>query len=200
MSIATMIWRARPRMMNGLVWIMICSTRETSRHCVTRSNRLIRDRQIVLHGKTSIMLQIFDLQKKFSVVLHWHREPDGVDIRYRTRCAWPCCIYNEWIWTQHAAPEHDDVIKWKHFPRYWPFVRGIHRSPVNSPHKGKWLRALMFSLIGTWINGWVNKREAADSRLNRAHYDVIVVEHRMGNGDDILMTICDLSWVWRHVC
>ena len=23
---------------------------------------------------------------------------------------------------------HDDVIKWKYFPRYWPFVRGIHRS------------------------------------------------------------------------
>ena len=32
---------------------------------------------------------------------------------------------------------HDDVIKWKHFPRYWSFVRGIHRSPVNSPHKGQ---------------------------------------------------------------
>ena len=30
---------------------------------------------------------------------------------------------------------HDDVIKWKPFPRYWPFVRRIHRSPVNSPHK-----------------------------------------------------------------
>ena len=29
-------------------------------------------------------------------------------------------------------PEHDDVIKWKHFPRYWPFVWGIHQSPVNS--------------------------------------------------------------------
>ena len=41
---------------------------------------------------------------------------------------------------------HDDVIKWKHFPRYWPFVRGIHRSPVNSPHKGPWRGALMFSL------------------------------------------------------
>ena len=23
---------------------------------------------------------------------------------------------------------HNDVIKWKHFPRYWRFVRGIHRS------------------------------------------------------------------------
>ena len=30
---------------------------------------------------------------------------------------------------------HDDVIKWKHFPRHGPFVRGIHRSPVNSPQK-----------------------------------------------------------------
>ena len=28
---------------------------------------------------------------------------------------------------------HDDVIKWKHFPRYWPFVKEIHRSPANSP-------------------------------------------------------------------
>ena len=35
------------------------------------------------------------------------------------------------------GPRHDDVIKWKHFPRYWPFVRGIHRSPVNSPHNGQ---------------------------------------------------------------
>ena len=94
MSIATMTWRARPTMRNGLVWIMICSTRETSRHCVTRGNRLIRDQQIVIHGKTSIMLQIFGLQKEFSVVLHWHREPDGVDIRYRTRCDRPCCISN----------------------------------------------------------------------------------------------------------
>ena len=34
--------------------------------------------------------------------------------------------------------KHDDVIKWKHFPRYWPFVRGMHQSPVNSPHKGQW--------------------------------------------------------------
>ena len=42
---------------------------------------------------------------------------------------------------------HDDVIQWKHFPRYWPFVREIHRSPVNFPHKGQWRGALMFSLI-----------------------------------------------------
>ena len=59
------------------------------------------------------------------------------------------------------------------FPRYWPLVRGIHRSPVNSPHKGQWRGALMFSLICVWINGWVNNREAGDLRRYRAHYDVI---------------------------
>ena len=45
--------------------------------------------------------------------------------------------------TLHISILHDDVIKWKHFPRYWPFVRGIHRSPVNSSHKGQWRGALM---------------------------------------------------------
>ena len=59
---------------------------------------------------------------------------------------------------------HDDVITWKHFPRYWPFVQGIHRSPVNSPHKGKWRRALMFSWSAPWVHGWVNTGEAGNLR------------------------------------
>ena len=61
------------------------------------------------------------------------------------------------------------------FPRYWLFVRGIHRSPVNSPHKGQWRGALMFSLICVWINDWVNNREAGDLRRQRAHSDVSVM-------------------------
>ena len=69
-------------------------------------------------------------------------------------------------------------IKWKHFPRYWPFVRGIHRSPVNSPHKGQWRGALMFSLICTWIDGCVNNHEAGNLRCHRGHYDVNVMESK----------------------
>ena len=46
---------------------------------------------------------------------------------------------------------------------------------VNSPHKGQWRGALMFSLIWAWINGWVNNREAGDLRRHRAHYDVLVM-------------------------
>ena len=79
---------------------------------------------------------------------------------------------------------HDDVIKWKHFPHYWTFVRGIHWSPVNSQHKGQWRGGLMFSLICAWINGWVNNHEAGDLRGYHAHYDVI------------LMHICSIRGRW----
>ena len=74
--------------------------------------------------------------------------------------------------------KHDDVIKWKYFPRCWPFARRMHWSPVNSPHKGQWCGALIFSLIWAWINSWVNKREASDLRRHHAHYDVSVMNQR----------------------
>ena len=51
-------------------------------------------------------------------------------------CYWP--ITHFWYQSRNDTRQHDDVIKWKHFPRYWPFVRGIQPSPLNSPHKGKW--------------------------------------------------------------
>ena len=90
------------------------------------------------------------------------------------------CIAN-WItgiaeWITDISHKHDDVIKWKHFPRYCPFVRGIHRSPVNSPHKAQWRGAVMFSSICARINGWVNNGEAGDLRRHPVHYDVIVMK------------------------
>ena len=69
-------------------------------------------------------------------------------------------------------------LKWKPFPRYWPFVRGIHRSPVNSPHEGQWGADLMFSLICAWRNIWVNNRVAVDLWRHGAHYDVIIMRKR----------------------
>ena len=103
-------------------------------------------------------------------------------------------ISQEWLncFSQryHHYWQHDDIMAWEHFPHYswwrhqmetfsaFPFVRRIHRSPVNSPHKGQWRGALMFTLICARINGWVNNCEAGDLRRNRAHYDVIVMWFR----------------------
>ena len=53
--------------------------------------------------------------------------------------------------------------------------------PVNSPHKGQWHGALMFSLICVWINGWVNNRKAGDLRCHRGHYDVKVMKLKLTN-------------------
>ena len=94
---------------------------------------------------------------------------------------------------------HDDVIKWKHFPRYWP------RRPVNSPHKGQWCGALMFSMICAWINAWINNREAGDLRRHRAHYDVTVVTYIFSEwliGTGAIVWLCEWSrpWEWGYIC
>ena len=54
--------------------------------------------------------------------------------------------------------------------------------PVNSPHKGQWRGALMFSLICARIKVWVNNGEASNLRRNRAHYDVTVMSEWMAMG------------------
>ena len=41
---------------------------------------------------------------------------------------------------------HDSVIKWEHFPRYWPFVRGIHRH--------RWISLTKASDAERWCFRW----------------------------------------------
>ena len=71
-------------------------------------------------------------------IMHLRNKLSPYPLSYDTR---------HWFW-------HYDVIKWKHFPRYWRFVRGLKRSLLDSLHKAQWRRALMFSSMCTWTNGW----------------------------------------------
>ena len=101
----------------------------------------------------------------------------------------------------------DDVIKWNHLPRYWPFVREFtgHRwIPLT-----KWRGALMFSLICAWINGWVNNREAGDLRRHCAPYDVTVMRKTFGYKSwmselcgqlsEALLLKIDVSWMQIYI-
>ena len=92
---------------------------------------------------------------------------------------------------------HDDVIQWKHLPRYWPSVRGSHRWPVVSPHKGQWRGALMFSLVCAWTNGWVNNRDTGDLRYYRAHYDVTVTVMRQPKCHAVVAKKIDCHF-WKY--
>ena len=68
---------------------------------------------------------------------------------------------------------------WRHqtetFSALLALCAGNSPVPVNSPHKGQWRGALMFSLICARINNWVNNREAGDLRRHRGHFDVSVM-------------------------
>ena len=61
------------------------------------------------------------------------------NIRYwNVEIKWITYIYNEHIKVDDytmGMTKHDNAIKWQHFPRYWPFVRGIHRSRWIPPQR-----------------------------------------------------------------
>ena len=69
----------------------------------------------------------------------------------------PICYTALALLTTKCNECHDDVIKWKHFPRHCPFVRGIYRSTVISSHKGQWRGALMLS-FDLRPNKWLRKQ------------------------------------------
>ena len=74
-------------------------------------------------------------------------------------------------WQSHTWCRHQMEL----FSALLAFVRGIHRSPVNSPNKGQWRVALMFSMMYAWIYGRVNIHGAGDLRRHHAHSDVTVM-------------------------
>ena len=71
-------------------------------------------------------------------------------------------------------------------------MRGIQRSPVNSPHKVLWRGTLMFSLIRAWTNGWANKRDTGDLRRHRTHYDVTLMWIIVSHGHLVRLTLRNL--------
>ena len=91
-----------------------------------------------------------------------------------TLSIWMSCnklnaVYEPFTWWCHQMETFSALLA---------ICAGILRSSVNSPRKGQWRGALMFSLICAWINGWVNNGEAGDLRhlrRHRAHFDVTVM-------------------------
>ena len=62
------------------------------------------------------------------------------------------------------------------------------------PSQTQWRRALMFSLIFSWITGWVYNGEAGGLRSHRAHHDVIVMHQHLN--DLTCFTVTTNCWSW----
>ena len=86
---------------------------------------------------------------------------------------WTHCEYMRWSTLPSTDKiSHYDVITWKRFSHYCPFVRGILRSPVDSPHKGQWFGAFMFPLMPARTDCWTNNREAGEIEIPWRSFDV----------------------------
>ena len=101
------------------------------------------------------MCKLFDWKKKTLCISHWSSKLFN-----------PVSNFIRHSWWRHQMETFSALLA------LWA---GNSPVPVNSPHKGQWRGGLMFSLICTWINGWVNNREAGDLRRHRGHYDVNVM-------------------------
>ena len=111
------------------------------------------------------------LRIQLTIFQHWFRWWLGADQGTSRHM-------NQW-WLVHSyqiCDNHDNGINGYIFRVTRPFVQGIHRPPVNSPHKGQWRGASMFSLICARTNRCANNRDAGDLRRHRVHYDVTVMK------------------------
>ena len=94
----------------------------------------------------------------------------------------------------YSTSRHDDVIKWKHFPRYWPFVRGIHRWPMDSPHKAsdaeRW--CLFYRRLNKWLSkqswGWWFETPSRSLWRHRNGFAIVVVRLSIIFLFDVMMT------------
>ena len=105
---------------------------------------------------------------------------------------------------------HGDVIKWKHFPRYWPFVRGIHRPSVNSPHKGQWLhlyqtrtsgarnvlRHHIPELLNRFPQHLIDKMKTHSMYSVAHHIKLYLIDLYSYDCNEINCYICNKNWPW----
>ena len=126
----------------------------------------------IRHLLNYLLMYLIYLNQMTTALIQWNKPVFGIMGLHTCWCM--CQIHMPRVNKYFVMTSSNGNI----FPRYyWPFKRGIHKSPVNSPHKGQGRGALMFTLICAWINGWVNNGEAGDLRRHRAHYDVTVMFH-----------------------
>ena len=88
--------------------------------------------------------------------------------------------------------QHDDVFEWKHFPRYWQFVRETTAPPPPPPPRARGFPlqrpvTQMSSLICSQTNVWANNRDTGDLRRHSAHSDVTPMS---GSPPQRLFLIC----------
>ena len=94
--------------------------------------------------KSGLVLFISDLEMPRRSVQIW-RLLSGVTSLFHVTCTFHMI---------HTA--HDDVMAWRRFPNYRPFVKKIHRWSVDPPPIASVMRSFNVFLLLAWISSWTN--------------------------------------------
>ena len=165
--------------LKGEWWISLCYLPTGSlNHCSLGDPPLISN---VLNVKHNLGIGILSFQ--INIILKW-TSGDLVDGELG--------VVQQATSSVRAA--HYYVIKWEHFPHYWPFVRGIHRSPVDSPHKGQWRGALVFflSVPEQTVEQTIETPVIWDA-IALIGYDVTVMRQQLKH-------YAKHCWAWSSIC
>ena len=96
-------------------------------------------------------------------------------------------------------PIHYGLIKWRHFPHYWPFwgeSTGHRWIPLTKTSDAElWC----FNFICAWTNGWGNNLDAGDLKRYHTHYECKVSQQPCTN---LLVVVSSLSvgiQIWKRL-
>ena len=105
---------------------------------------------------------------------------------------------------QQQIENHDDVMSWKHLPHYWPSLRRIYYSPVDSPHKGPAMQTFWFLFAvnpckSCWTNHWIT----GDLRHHHAQVTSLqcpVIQFYFWNKSQNRDQRCIKGWICKELC
>ena len=105
----------------------------------------------------------------------WLQCRNRFDVKTSSCCKIAVTILS--LWENEAA----SVLEtwWRHQMEISSALLVLCAENSQVASQSHWRRALIFSSICGWTNGWVNNRDAGDLRRRSAYYDVTVMNQRL---------------------
>ena len=155
------------------------------------------------HTERSLNIEQYSIKRSMILEVWYYTiwQPENNSLGYQTRKREPLFVNNNpevplcekmfLRWWQHY-PKYD-VTKRIHFLYYWTFALGIHRSLVDSPHKGTSnadicvvLKDWNSFLNEQWNGGWNFNAYSTSSQCSIEYYALS------------LYTCIHFTWCWRY--
>ena len=130
-----------PRSRSRFLWMLLRGTKNY-RWTFKPELRLFKTTEFSISSEDCIMISGKYLLNQVNMLLSFKVYLSISDCKYYflIKC------YQNGRWVLARTIHDDDAIIWKRFPYNWPFERGTHQLPVDSPHKGQVIRNIYVSV------------------------------------------------------